>query len=299
MACSTLLTNSKPQTMKTIKYITMLALACSLTTSCMDGNWSEPELTGEEVGVGNSALKETHLVSIAALKDRYKDFINTDYRDGKSFTQVEEDMQIKAVVTANDIQGNLYNEVAVDDGTGSIIIAIAQGGLYGYLPVGAEILVDLKGLYVGNYGKQAEIGMPYTNRRGQTFVSRMSRSLWAQHFKLTGNTKTIAPIEFDKSMTTAKYGNVYDGKLVTLKNVTFKGADGKATYADANAGPGSKQVYFNEYNNKLIMLYTSNFAKFAAAPLPTGKVNVTGIMKRFNNTWEIIIRTPADVEEVK
>ena len=47
------------------------------------------------------------------------------------------------------------------------------------------------------------------------------------------------------------------------------------------------------------MLYTSNYADFAANPLPTGKINVTGIMKRYNRTWEIIIRTLDDVEEVK
>ncbi|MGI6244046.1 MAG: DUF5689 domain-containing protein [Prevotella sp.] len=285
--------------MKTFKYIMIFALACSLTTSCMDGDWDEPELTGDEVGIGNKELKETNVVSIAELKELYKDYIATDYRDGNSFAQVTEDMQIKAVVTGNDVQGNLYNEIAVDDGTGAIIIAIAQGGLFGQLPVGAEILVDLKDLYVGNYGKQAEIGTPYTNARGQTYVSRMSRTLWGQHFKLTGETKTIEPIEFDKSITINKYGTVYDGKLVTLKNVSFKGADGTATYANAGGGAGSKNVYFNEYSNKLIMLYTSNFADFAANAMPTGKVNVTGIMKRFNNTWEIIIRTLDDVEEVK
>jgi hypothetical protein len=285
--------------MKTFKYIMMFAFACSLTTSCMDGDWDEPELTADEAGIGNKELKETNVVSIAKLKDLYKDPIGTDYRDGNSFAQVTEDMQIKAVVIGNDVQGNLYNEIAVDDGTGAIIIAISQGGLFGQLPVGAEILVDLKGLYVGNYGKQAEIGTPYTNARGQTYVSRMGRSLWAQHFKLTGATKTIEPIEFDKSMTIDKYGNMYDGKLVTLKNVSFKGADGTATYANAGGGAGSKSVYFNEYSNSLIMLYTSNYADFAANALPTGKVNVTGIMKRFNNTWELIIRTLDDVEEVK
>ena len=299
MACSTLLTNSKQQTMKTFKYIIMFALACSLTTSCMDGNWDEPDLTPDQAGIGNNAIQETHVISIADLKTKYKDYINTDYRDGNSFAQVTEDLQIKAVVTGNDVQGNLYNEIAVDDGTSAIIIAIAQGGIYGQLPIGTEILVDLKNLYVGNYGKQAEIGTPFTNSRGQTYVSRMNRFMWVQHFKVTGTGKTIEPIVFDKSMTVNKYGNVYDGKLVTLKNVSFKSADGKATYAYAGSGPGSKQVYFNEFNSKLVMLYTSNFAKFAANPLPTGKVNVTGIMKRFNNTWEIIIRTLDDVEEVK
>lgn len=299
MPCLTSLTNSNRTTMKKLKYIMAMAMACSVNMACMNGNWDEPELSPEQAGIGNNAIKETHVVSVADLKAKYKEFLNTDYRDGNSFTQVAEDMQIKAVVTGNDAQGNLYNEISVDDGTGAIIIAIAQGGIYGQLPIGTEILVDLKGLYVGNYGKQAEIGAPNTNAHGQTYVGRMNRFVWARHFKVTGAGKTVEPVLFDKSITVNKYGNVYDGKLVTLKNVSFKSADGKATYAYAGSGPGSKQVYFNEYNSKLVMLYTSNFAKFAAHPLPTGKVNVTGVMKRFNNTWEIVIRTLDDVEEIK
>ena len=285
--------------MKTFKYIMMLAMACSLATSCMDGDWDTPELTADEAGVGNPAIQETNVVTIAALKNQYKTYIETDYRDGTSYTKIADDMQIKAVVTGNDIKGNLYNEIAVDDGTGAIIIAISQGGLFGTLPVGAEVLIDLKDLYIGNYGKQAEIGTPYTNASGQTYVSRMSRSLWAQHFKHTGQTKTVEPIVYNKSWTAAKNGLEYGGKLVTLQNVSFKGADGTATYANAGVGPGSKSVYFQEYSNSTIMLYTSNFADFAANTLPQGKVNVTGIMKRFNNTWEVIIRSLDDIEEVK
>ncbi len=285
--------------MKTLKYIIMLAVACGLNTACMDGDWDTPEQTADEAGIGNPAIQETNVVTIAALKNQYKTFIETDYRNGKSYSQISDDIQIKAVVTGNDIKGNLYNEIAVDDGTGAIIIAIAQGGLFGTLPVGAEVLINLKDLYIGNYGKQAELGTPYTNANGQTYVSRMSRALWTQHFRITGLNKSVEPIEFDRTWTATKNGLEYGGKLVTLKNVSFKGADGTATYANAGIGAGSKSVYFQEYSNSLIMLYTSNFADFAANTLPTGKVNVTGIMKRFNSTWEIIIRSLDDVEEVK
>ena len=285
--------------MKTFKYIMLLALACSLTTSCMDGDWDTPDQTADEAGVGNPAIQETNVVTIAALKNQYKTQIETDYRDGNSYAQITEDMQIKAVVTANDITRNMYNEIAVDDGTGAIIIAISQNGLFGTLPVGAEIVVDLKGLYIGNYGKQAEIGTPYTNASGQTYVSRMSRALWSDHFKLTGVKKTVEPVDYNSSWKAATDGLTQGGKLVTLKNVSFKGADGTATYANAGAGAGSKNVTFNEYSSSSVILYNSNYADFAANPLPTGKVNVTGIMKRYNNMWEIIIRSLDDVEEVK
>lgn len=76
--------------------------------------------------------------------------------------------------------------MAVDDGTGAILICISQGGLFGYLPVGQEILVNLKDLYIGTYGYQPQIGTPYTNASGKTFPSRMNKTVWQQHFKLMG-----------------------------------------------------------------------------------------------------------------
>ena len=150
----------------------MLALFCGMTlTSCMDDDWEDPN--GSTIPYGNNSIEETNLKTIAEVREMYKDKINTSY----SYEQVTKPMQIKGYVTGNDIQGNIYNEIAVQDETGAIIIAIAQGGINGYLPVGTEILVELNGLYVGNYGKQAEIGTLYTNKNGNTYVSRMNRFL--------------------------------------------------------------------------------------------------------------------------
>ncbi len=284
--------------MKTLKIFIILAMACGMTTSCMDGNWDESQKTAAEAGVGNSSIQETNVITIDSLKTRYKANISKDHRDAGSYAEVTEDLQIKGYVTGNDISGNIYNEIAIDDGTGAIIVSISEGGLYGIFPVGAEVLIDLKGLCVGSYGKQAVIGTPYTNANSVTYVSRMSRALWAQHYKITGNSRIIEPIDFANWAVNDANGLAYAGKLVTLKNVTFKGANGTETYANAGSGAGSKSVYFNEYGTR-VMLYTSNYADFAANTLPTGTVNVTGIMKRYNTSWKIIIRTLNDVEYVQ
>ena len=117
-------------------------------TSCMDKDWDTPNMEGV---YGNNDLKKTNVISIADLKNMYKSQITTDY----AYEQVTEPMQLLCVVTGNDIGGNMYSEIAVQDETGAIIIAISQGGIWGYLPLGTEILVELQGLYVGNYGLQA------------------------------------------------------------------------------------------------------------------------------------------------
>ena len=269
--------------------IFMLALTACLLSGCMDGNWDDPtELNSR----GNKAIVESNVISIAQLKSQYKNYITTDYRDGKSYTKITSDIQIKGVVTGNDIEGNLYNEISLQDETGAIIIAISEGGIWGYLPIGTETVVDLNDLYIGNYGLQAQIGVPYTNASGNTYVSRMSKLLWNSHFKLTGNTKNIDPVTFNNST----WDNFNDGaKLATIKNVRFDVSNDTTTFASPNSGAGSKSIYFKGID-KSVMVYTSNYADFAATYVPTGKVNVTGIVITYNRYKEFIIRSIDDVQ---
>ncbi|MST83791.1 DUF5689 domain-containing protein [Hallella mizrahii] len=271
-----------------------LACILALTFTSCQGDYDEPVKTADEAGIGNSSISETNVVTIAQLKETYKSAITTSY----SYKKVEQPTEIKGYVTGNDVQGNLYNELVIDDGTGAITIGISQGGLYGLFPVGAEVIIELNGLSVGNYGLHPQIGTPYTSAKGQNSIGRMSRAVWNHHFRLTGKSQTIAPIDFNNSWKPASDGLTYSGKLVTMKNVSFKGADGKKTFANASAGSGSVSVYFNEYPTTT-MVYTSNYADFASNPLPQGKVNVTGILKRYNNSWELIIRSLDDIEAVK
>ena len=279
--------------MKIFNYI-MSAFACVMLASCMGDSYDEPDL--KQSPYGNNGINEENIISIAQLKEMYKTNILTSY----SYAQVTEDLKIKGVVTGNDISGNIYNEVPIQDETGAIIIAVAQGGIYGYLPVGTEIIVSLKDLYVGNYGKQAEVGVPTTNSSGSTYVGRMSRMLWNDHFKITGVMKNVEPELFADGATGAATTWNIDtdgGKLGVIKNVSIRNVTPPSVYAEPS-GKTSVSWYFNEFKGTSIMIYNSPYCDFASKVLPQGKCNITGIVKRYNNYWEIIIRDENDVEEL-
>ena len=114
--------------MKKIHYL-LLALVCGVFTGCMDGDWDEP--AAKDTIYGNSDIKEANVITVKDLKTKYKNEISTL----GVYKQIEEDLQLKVVVTANDIEGNMYNEICVQDKTGGIFIGISQGGIFGYLPV--------------------------------------------------------------------------------------------------------------------------------------------------------------------
>lgn len=288
--------------MKNIKYLLMLVLACSLFTGCMDDDWDTPNTEALNKAYGNQEIAETNVITIGSLKEKYESVINASTN---SYEQITEDVQIKGRVVGNDIGGNIYNEVSIYDGTGAILICISQGGLFSYLPVGQEIVVDLKGLYIGGYGKQAEIGMPYTNAKGNSYVSRMSRVLWNKHFKLTGvaDASKVVAEEFDVSKRTKEeYFTANNGKLMTIKNVEFTNADGKTTFAPSEEKDAANSVNRGLSQNgkpiatSSIVVRTSSYADFAAKQLPTGKLNITGVFTRYRTTWQILIRDERDIQ---
>lgn len=279
---------------KNIFLLMALSLATAGLTSCMDKDWETPAF--EQAPFGNNDIKETNVISISQLKAMYP-----SYAANYTCTKMDKEAQLKVYVTGNDIAGNLYNSISVQDENGdALIIAISEGGIYGYLPVGQELLIDTKDLYIGGYGSQPQIGTPYTNASGNTYVSRMSSSLWQQHFKLLPTKHKVEAPAYTVDQFKKLKLDEDCGKLMTLQGVSIKGADGTKTWAGAgDAGTQtSVTLYFNELGNSY-EVYTSTYCDFANDPIPTGKLNLTGIWKRYNNYWELIIRDANDIEVIK
>lgn len=284
-------------------------------TSCMDDDWKAP--SGDTPAYGNNTLQEKNVISIAKLKKDYgitKDMINDTVR-------IDDGIQIKGVVTGNDAEGNIYNEIALQDDTGGILVCIAQGGLCGQMQVGQEVLIDLGGLYIGAYRSQPQIGVPYTSTSASgaksTYPSRIARAEWQTRFKLIGkpDAKKLVAKEFDyeslKGNETELYK--YAGCLVKATGVGFAKADGKTTYAPksegASTGYGVMRAFKNmttgkDYTTNEFGVRTSCYSDFAAEKLPEGKLTVTGILTcyksqtKYKATAQILMRQQSDVQQM-
>lgn len=284
-------------------------------TSCMDDDWKAP--SGDTPAYGNNTLQEKNVISIDDLKKKYgitKDMINDTVR-------IDDGIQIKGVVTGNDAEGNIYNEIALQDETGGILVCIAQGGLCGQMQVGQEVLIDLGGLYIGAYRSQPQIGVPYTSTSASgaksTYPSRIARAEWQTRFKLIGkpDAKKLVAKEFDyeslKGNETELYK--YAGCLVKATGVGFAKADGKTTYAPksegASTGYGVMRAFKNmttgkDYTTNEFGVRTSCYSDFAAEKLPEGKLTVTGILTcyksqtKYKATAQILMRQQSDVQQM-
>lgn len=308
--------------MKTMKYLKLALLALVAvfaTTSCMDDDWKDPN--SETSPYGNNSIQETNVVSIAELKNTYgpkqKDEINDTVR-------IADGTQIKGIVTGNDVEGNIYSQISIQDDSDKpgIIISVAQGGLSGQLQIGQEVLINVGGLYYGTYRSQPQLGVAYhDSSKDQNYPSRISRADWQNRFKVIGKpdaSKIKVQVFSTNPDASKKELNVadlldadvaykYAGCLVTLKGVEFAMGDGKTTLAPEDEGKTlgyGVTRYFKGYDktNKQIGIRTSCYADFAANLVPQGVVDVTGVLScykssaKYNHTVQLALRRFSDIK---
>lgn len=293
--------------MKKIKFIALAFLALTLG-SCMGDGYADPDLTDKVPAApyGNNSLREKNVISIADLKTQFASVVNSST---DAYKLIEKDMMIKAVVTSNDVSGNIYNQVSVQDASGAIIVGINGSGLSGYLPVGQEILINLKGLYIGNYRKLPQIGGVNTKLSDGTLsMGKIERAIWNEHFKILNpgeaDASTVVPEEFDLTkLTDAAYMEANVCKLMTLKKVKFASANGTNVWAPGDTNTSLELIDAEtgtRINKNNLVVRNSGYSKFANEVIPQGVFDITGIFTRYHNkdydTWQIVLRSTDDLK---
>lgn len=277
-------------------YISSALVALSMAfVSCMDGEWDTPDMTNPAYGNNSLVEDAAKQVTIDQLKTTYGSVINAS-----GFQRITDDLQLKCTVIGNDIGGNIYKQICVQDATGALIVGINGTGLFPYLSVGQQLLIDLKDLCIGGYGQQPQLGDEYNGS-----IGRMSPEKWEQHVRIlpTHDMSQIDTIDFygvAKSDMTR-----YCGHLVCLKDVQIGDADGTTTLApEYKSGTnltynGSTNGYVHHTLNgesmNTLLLRTSTYADFAALVIPQKPVTLYGIATRYRNTWQILIRAEEDI----
>ena len=277
------------------KHIFLAFISAILLTSCMDGEWDTPDMTNPPYGNNQITEDVSKQVTIEQLKTTYASAIA-----GSGFQRITDDQTLKCTVIGNDIGGNIYKQIIVQDATGALVVGINGTGLFPFLSVGQQILIDLKDLCIGGYGQQPQLGDEYNGS-----IGRMSTEKWQQHVK-------ILPTHDMAQIDTIDFYNVarndiarYCGHLVCLKDVQIGDADGKNTLApEYKSGTtltynGSTNGYVHHTLNgesmNSLLLRTSTYADFAALVIPQKPVTLYGIATRFRDTWQILIRAEEDI----
>ena len=278
--------------MKTRYMFLAIAITSMGLAACMDKDWEAPQFDEPLYG-NNSIMKEEgdKVITIGELKEKYSSLINASTDGVKEIT---DDWQLQVVVNGNDEGGNLYKQISVQDPTGAIIVGINASNLYPYMPVGQQLLINLKGLHIGGYRKQAQIGALYNGS-----IGRMDTDVWEQHVRLLKKGEIEAKVDtvdFDENAD--KY--ILSGRIVKLSGVTISGEGTQVLAPEAGSVTLSSNCANRLINNKSsLVLRTSSYSKFANRAIPKGKADVYGVCTRYNNTWQILMRTESDLQEIQ
>ncbi len=264
-------------------HLLLVAVLSLVLGSCMDHH-DEPGISvygNKNIGSPNT--------SIADLKKRYVEV----YSNSK-VEKIEDNIIIEGVVVADDEAGNIYKSLYINDGTGVIIISVNTTGLYGFTPVGQKIAVDCKGLYIGGYGGLAQVGAINSGK-----IGRMPEFIWKDHVKSIDQPSPdypeLIPVEIDAAWLKS-HSKDEAPYLVKLTGVTIAEADGELPYApedEADAGNGVNRTL--KVEGTKLPFRISSYSNFAKEAMPYGKINLVGVLTRYNSDWQFTVRTNRDI----
>ena len=200
------------------------------------------------------------------------------------------DKVLEGFVISSDETGNFYKTISIQDSrtnpTKGIQIELNKTNLFNNFPVGSKVRIKLNGLNGGITNGVYKIGGTYNGGVGQ-----LAENLVLESVKRACDDDTsLTPLVFDGISTVLN--NNFVNTLVTLENVQFINEELGETYSEANATTNRTLI---DKNGNTIILRNSSFADFAGDLLPEGSGKITGVMSKYNSTWQFYIRDTSDV----
>ena len=237
------------------------------------------------------ALGEPGIVANISIKD-----VKARYSSGAPVA-ITDDLVIEGVVSCDDKSGNYYQQIAIQDATGGVLLRLAGSNLFNNYPVGRKLFVKLKGLFLGQYNGTLQFGggvdSAYISQGG---VTLLAYNLHDQHIIKGALNQPLVPQVVTVADLSTNLQDKYVSTLIKLVDFEFAATDTGKTYADlGQSGNRIIQGCSAPGTNK-ITLRSSNYASFAEIKVPAGNGSITGVYSYFGTTKQFTIRDTSDVK---
>lgn len=253
--------------------IIALVALIGLTFASCEREYDAPLLTEPTVEIGDEGI-----ITIA----KYKEMFTSVPEEGKI---IEEDFAIRAVVVGNDITGNIYKQIYVEDATGGLSIGIDQNNIANDYPVGQEVVIKLQGLAATSYGGVIQLGMNNNNPKN----TRIPYEIAKKH--LLKNQWPDAKKAMPKVTTMGSITDAMIGTLIQLEGVYFE-KGGELNYADQEMNAVNRIL--RDKSGKSLYVRNSKYATFANDRLPKGNGTVVAILSKFGSDYQLFLRSADD-----
>ncbi|PBQ32938.1 hypothetical protein CNR22_14530 [Sphingobacteriaceae bacterium] len=215
-------------------------------------------------------VSESAQLSIQKLKSRLTGPISS-YKFGSG------DTNLYCTVIADELSGNLYQQVFVRDDAGSAIQLNLKesGGLY----IGDKIRINLNYLYL--ISANSMIYLDSVDVAKNIVKLSSGNDVLPKHvtldevFSYSANPTNSAALQ---------------SQLIELTGLEFKTNTLVPTFADAIGKTSITQTLSACEAGKIVTLRTSGRSNFAGKPLPKGNGTIIAIVSQYNSTMQLLLR---------
>jgi hypothetical protein len=241
---------------------------------------------------------------LPAFTGKVVSFSDVASRTTTSIKTYSGDEAIEGYVISSDEGGNFYKKIYIqnEDKTQALSVALDKSGIYTEFPIGAKVQLRLKGLTTQLNNAITEVGYKiYKNEKsGRESVGSMAEAIYKTHlYDMGGERKTLASLAKEVTSIETVKNDAHVGQLITLKGVHFPNEVVGKTMYDKNKDLGGATNYkLTDANGKTIDFRTSSYAKFKDEKVPSGTLDVTGVLSKFNTSWQFMVSNYADIKVV-
>ena len=284
--------------MNKLRLILVLFLGTIMLLGCK--KWSEPELDADG-WVPPIGAKPQHFWTIGENTVMPRLSILRQHTNGNPPDSIIRSIDpalryLRAVVVSSDEGGNYYKAMVVQDSTGGVELQLDMTGLHSFYPVGQKIVLVLNDLVVGDYNNLPQVGWIYQGATGPQ-VGRIS-SLYFNQYIIKDGLPSLANLPKPLTNNNINFSDQRDiNKLVRLEGVTFESnAIGEPLAYNHFPTDWVVNVPLANGTTQPVTVRTSNFARFRSMIIEDKEYNLTGILTKYRDTYQLMIRTREDIE---
>ena len=300
--------------MKAIKYsiLGLGFLALGTLASCQD-HYDEPALN-----VPQATLEPN--TTLAEIKAAFGDelAVKLPLKDADAGIPYI----IHGRVISSDASGNIYKSLVIQDETAAIALSINQGSMYTDYRLGQEVVICATDMWMGMYNNYIQFGS-LGEYNGAPQITFMAYDTFKAHSQLNGlPNQNFKYINYGKPQPAddpyclifrtfseipaagEEYVNVMS-QLVEFPNVSFvdagpdksKQPDAEGNYPPMTFAPYQDNAdrYIKDANGATLNVRCSGYSSFYNDPLPEGVGTVRGILSRYGDSWQLLLRGTEDL----
>ncbi len=275
--------------MKSIfKPIFILIFAAAVSTSCVKEDFDNP----------NKSIPTYELTATKTLAEILASSTGTI----TAFDPAANDI-IEAYVTSSDEKSNFYNSISFqtipDDGSQPIGFSVPvnlKSFTKGFTP-GRKVYIKLSGLYRAIVDGSMQIGSLYQPTPNDApKLGRISENEWQNY--LFPSAVQVAEDSFVRTVSLAEAAtNANLNTLVEIENVEFADSSVGRTYFDVDSGGGATNHLITDITGGTARFFrVSSYAPFSTHRVPKESGRIRGVMTRYANDFQFLIRVESDVK---